>query len=463
MEEKCVNCGISSVPLNLGLDGYLHCEKCAGKLITNDTSTGVKINSLEIENVKRIKAVKLEPSKNGLTIIGGRNNQGKTSVLDAIAWTLGGDKYKPSASARDGAYTDPMLRVKLSNGLIVERRGKNSALKVIDPNGNKSGQQLLNSFISVLALDLPKFMNASDREKADTLLKIIGVGDQLAELETEETQLYNQRTAIGRIADQKRKYAEELVSWDNVPDKPVSASELIARQQSILMRNAENQRKRQHLHEIEEQYEKTKQKQAEILIAMKQLEEDLAMARTAAKDLQDESTVQLEADIAAIDSLNAKIRDNLNKMHAEEESKRYGEEYDELTMQITNIRQKKQSLLQNADLPLPQLSISNGKLLYKDKQWDSMSGSEQLKVSTAIVRKLNPNCGFVLLDKLEQMDLETLSDFGEWLSNEGLQAIATRVSVGDECSIIIEDGYVADSNTNTSYPTASKTWTNGVF
>ena len=103
----------------------------------------VKINSLEIENVKRIKAVKLEPSANGLTIIGGNNNQGKTSVLDAIAWALGGDKYKPTAAARDGAYTDPILHVELSNGLIVERKGKNSSLKVIDPNGNKAGQQLL--------------------------------------------------------------------------------------------------------------------------------------------------------------------------------------------------------------------------------------------------------------------------------------------------------------------------------
>lgn len=63
-----------------------------------------------------------------------------------------------------------------------------------------------------------------------------------------------------------------------------------------------------------------------------------------------------------------------------------------------------------------------------------------LKVSTAIVRKLNPNCGFVLIDKLEQMDAETLQDFGTWLEQEGLQAIATRVSTGGECSIIIEDG-----------------------
>ena len=38
----------------------------------------IKINKLEIENVKRIKAVKIEPTKNGLTIVGGNNNQGKT-------------------------------------------------------------------------------------------------------------------------------------------------------------------------------------------------------------------------------------------------------------------------------------------------------------------------------------------------------------------------------------------------
>ena len=70
-----------------------------------------------------------------------------------------------------------------------------------------------------------------------------------------------------------------------------------------------------------------------------------------------------------------------------------------------------------------------------------MSGSEQLRVAAAIVRCLNPECGFVLLDKLEQMDLQTLADFGKWLEAEGLQAIATRVSTGDECSIIIEDGW----------------------
>ena len=151
----------------------------------------LKINKLEIENVKRIKAVKIEPTQNGLTIIGGKNNQGKTSVLDSIAWALGGDRFKPSQATRDGSVIPPTLHIIMNNGLVVERKGKNSALKVTDPNGQKAGQQLLNEFIEQLALDLPKFMEASGKEKAQTLLNIIGVGDTLHHLEDKEKSLYN--------------------------------------------------------------------------------------------------------------------------------------------------------------------------------------------------------------------------------------------------------------------------------
>jgi hypothetical protein len=39
-----------------------------------------------------------------------------------------------------------------------------------------------------------------------------------------------------------------------------------------------------------------------------------------------------------------------------------------------------------------------------------------------------------------------LEEFGKWLESKNLQAIATRVSTGDECSIIIEDGMVLRDN-----------------
>lgn len=85
---------------------------------------GLKINKLEIENVKRIKAVKIEPTANGLTVIGGKNNQGKTSVLDSIAWALGGDRYRPSQAQRKGSVIPPTLHIVMSDGLVIERKGK---------------------------------------------------------------------------------------------------------------------------------------------------------------------------------------------------------------------------------------------------------------------------------------------------------------------------------------------------
>lgn len=425
----------------------------------------VKINSLELENVKRIKAVKLEPSPNGLTVIGGKNGQGKTSVLDSIAWALGGDRYRPSAAQRDGSVIPPTLHITLSNGLVVERKGKNADLKVIDPDGRKSGQQLLNEFISQLALDLPRFMEANNKDKANILLQIIGVGDKLFELERREKELYNQRHAVGQIADQKRKFAAEMVFYPDAPAELVSVSELIRQQRDILARNAENQRKRENMRSIEMKAESLQSDIDRLRVELKHLESqlttalaDLEIARKDALFLQDESTAELEKNIAEIDEINVKVRANLDKEKAEDDTKEYTAQYNVLTAQLDDVREEKLALLNGAELPLPGLSVEDGELTYNGHKWDSVSGSDQLKIATAIARKINPQCGFVLVDKLEQMDIDTLREFGAWLEGEGLQVIATRVSTGDECSVIIEDGYVKDDESKIQAPSGLPKW-----
>lgn len=414
----------------------------------------VKINKLEIENVKRVKAVKIEPTANGLTIVGGNNNQGKTSVLDSIAWALGGNKYKPSQAHRDGSVTPPYLHIVMNNGLIVERKGKNSDLKVIDPNGGKGGQQLLNSFVEELAIDLPKFMESSSKDKAQILLQIIGVGNQLFELERTETEIYNQRHTIGQIKDQKEKYAKEMDYFPDAPKELISIQELVTQQQTILAKNGENQRKRQQVSEISQRWEMERQQIENLRQQLLELESkhnqtsaDLKIAQKSANELQDESTAELEKNIAEIDEINRRVRVNFDKDKAEEDALEYKNQYDKLTTQLDDVRKQKAELLTNSQLPLPGLSVDEGELTYNGQQWDNMSGSDQLKVSTAIVRKLKPDCGFILLDKLEQMDMKSLEEFGQWLEQEGLQAIATRVSTGDECEIIIEDGYAIKNDT----------------
>ena len=411
----------------------------------------VKINKLELENVKRVRAVQLTPTANGLTVIGGRNGQGKTSVLDAIAWALGGEKYRPTKAEREGSVLPPDIRVELSNGIVVERKGKNSALKVTDPSGGRRGQKLLDEFVEQLALNLPKFMEASDKEKAGTLLQIIGVGDRLAELERQEAQLYQERLAVGRVADQKQKYAAEMPQYDGVPEDIISASELIRQQQDILAKNAQRQQWAREYDaimaerdKIDYLIEKNKQELIELQNRAILLEQQARDAQKSPREMEMESTAELEANIAQIDEINAKVRANLDRAKAVEDASAYTQQYNGLTVQIDKVRGEKRALLDGAALPLPGLSVENGALTYNGQAWDCMSSSEQLRVATAIVRKLNPECGFVLVDKLEQMDPQTMREFGEWLEAEGLQVIATRVTgSGEDCTILIEDGAVA--------------------
>lgn len=424
----------------------------------------IKINTLQIENIKRVKAVALSPAESGLTVIGGKNGQGKTSVLDAIAWALGGDRYRPSTPERDGSTLPPRIKLTLSNGLTVERSGKNSALKVVDTTGKRSGQQLLNEFVEQLAINLPHFLQASNREKADTLLQVIGVGDRIHELEAKERDVYNQRRMIGQDADRKRKYADELPFYPAAPKELVSALDLIRQQQDILARNGENQRKRMRANQIEHEYGKAaahvsllKSQLAAAQKQLTQLEADLEIAQKDALDLQDESTEEVERSLQEIEQINIQVRANCDREKAEQDAAYYAQQYQELTAELEDIRHDKYALLNSAELPLPGLSVEDGELTYNGKKWDCMSGADQLIAATAVVRAVNPKCGFVLLDKLEQLDADQLHMFGVWLQSQQLQVIATRVSTGPECSIIIEDGFVA------SEQPAAQVWQKGVF
>ena len=413
---------------------------------------GITIHSLDIENVKRVKAVSLTPSPAGLTVIGGKNGAGKTTVLDAIVWALGGEKYRPSEAQRDGSMTPPHIRITLSNGLVVERKGKNSALTVTDPSGKKAGQQLLNEFISQLALDLPRFLQTNAKEKADTLLQILGIGPQLRALDDEIARIYNQRTTVGQIRDQKAAHAAELPEYADAPDEEISVSELSHQLTEALKNNAANIAWREKL---VADMKKADELQKELTALMASIEQTQARVDAAV----DIDVTAIQDDIERAEEVNAKVRANLTKEHAQAEADNEAERYKSLTQAIEQKRSDRMKLLEGADLPLPGLTVEDGELKYNGHSWDCMSGSEQLRVATAIVRRLNPACGFVLLDRLEQMDEETLIGFGSWLEDEGLQAIATRVSTGSECQVIIEDGMVKGANEPDELPK----WKKGEF
>jgi len=413
----------------------------------------VRINQFEVENVKRVKAIAYDCSADTLTVIGGNNAQGKTSVLDAIMWTLGGDRYKPGNAMREGAEK-LATKVTLSNGIIVERRGQGS-LKITSPDG-RSGQALLNEFVNQFALNLPKFMNASQTEKAHMLLDLFpDLGQQLNDLNEEVKRMFDERHALGVIATRKAKHAEDLPYIEDLPEEPLSGREMTDKLQKALAvnaRNAETRRRagqvakqitqadaevasqKARIAELEARLTEERERLNELTATVAGLKLEEREARSSIADLQDEDTTALETEMEAIDATNAKIRSNLDKRKAEAEATDMQAQYREITEKLDELRAQRLKLLSSVEIG------EAGELLFNDQPWDCMSGSEQLRVAVAISAAVKPECGFVLLDSMERMDVNQLRQFAAWLEAKGLQAIGTRVSTGDECSLVIEDG-----------------------
>jgi len=426
----------------------------------------LKVVSLEVENVKRVKRVDMQLAATGLTIVGGSNAQGKTSLLDAIRWTLGGDRYRPSAPGRDGLQAE--TKVTLSNGLVAQIYGKNGSLKVTDPSGKRGGITLVQDFIGTFALDLPKFLNSTAIEKCKMLLDTMpDLGKKLKDLNAEFDKVYQDRLSQGRMVELKDKHAKDLPHTEGVPDTLLTGTEMAEKLSAAMAVNAKNRNvrdnivmeksrlesavravvaKTERVSELERMLAEARSQREGVLADRESADKRVKDAEAAAASLIDEDVSAVKSQMIEIDGINAKVRQNLEKQHAEEEASNLRVDYNAMSTRIEEIRADKVALLDSAKMPLEGLSILDGELIYRGAKWDCMSGAERLKVGTAICSVIKPSCGFVLLDELEKMDMRTLAEFGEWLVEHDMQAIGTRVSDGDECSVIIEDGSVVHAN-----------------
>ncbi len=408
----------------------------------------MKITTLKINDFKRIHAVEMKFEANGLTVIGGKNGQGKTSTLDALAFGLGGGRHAPTNARNSEA--DPYIRIETSNGLIVERKGKNSALKVSDEKGMRGGQTLLDDFLCELALDLPRFLSSSEKEKVEILMSSLGIKDALEEIEDRYQDAYADRRVTKRDLKAVQSIYESMERHADVPDEEVDVGELTRKLNEL---NEENSRRTQ----VAADLKRAEGMKSSNLIAIEELEKkiksirednvtiDSEIARLKGIDVQPLDTSEISEQLESAGDINAMVRANADYRAKAKEISDLTEQVESIESNLTALSDEKRKLLIDSKIPIEGLDVEQGSITYKGQHWDGMSGSEQLIVAVSIIKSIKPECQFILMDKLEQMDAETLAEFSAWVVEQGLQVIATRVSLGDECSFIIEDGNLLEA------------------
>ena len=207
----------------------------------------MKVKHFTMQNVKAVNLFDYEFPLSGVTTLGGKNNQGKSSVVHGMQYAIGGEAYRPTNYTKDGATEEPLLRMEFTNGIVAQRIGDSADLKVYDETGKLSRQRLLDQFITKFALDLPRFLNGTDKERAEILLKAMHIEDKVETLDAAIQSEYDERTIIGRIRDQKKKAGKEMPFHEGVPEEEISPSDILARMQEVNVRNAKIQAAKQEL------------------------------------------------------------------------------------------------------------------------------------------------------------------------------------------------------------------------
>jgi len=412
-------------------------------------STPTHIIRLEAENLKRLRAIAVEP-KGSTVVIGGKNAQGKTSLLDSIEYALAGGRSIPDEPIRKGE-SKARIVLKLDNGLVVTRTfsARGSQLVVNSADGAKasSPQKVLDDLTGAISFDPLGFSRMHSKDQVAVVRDLVGLDFSAADKKRKE--LFDERTEVNR---DRAKLESQI---DGIPFHPNAPAEELSVE--ALTKEMNDARDLKEAHEANIRAAEKKAHDAEVLRdEIRELEEKLEAKRAslgAAEEEHARFSKQIEEDIvpdltpiqekiSKADSLNQQVRDNKNREALQKDLLGKQHKARELSNQIDAIDKDKKEQLAKAQFPVDGLSFDDSGVRFNGVQIQECSAAERTRISTAMAMAMNPKLGVILVRDGSLLDDESLAVITEMATERGYQVWIERVGDGAECTVVIEDGSV---------------------
>jgi energy-coupling factor transporter ATP-binding protein EcfA2 len=408
---------------------------------TKEEPNMTRIIKLEATNFKRLRAVEITPAGD-LVVISGRNGQGKTSVLDAITAALGGTSTKAlPRPIREGETSAEIVLE--TDDLTITRRftPSGSTLTVVGKDGLKipKGQAKLDALLGRLSLDPLAFTQLDDKAQLKTLLDLVELPFDPAQLDAERAELFATRTDVNRDLKNLTARADAYNLPADCPTEEVSVTDLLAEYRAGQAKNEADDKVGERYRFWADQVEALKAKLAEAEANLLHAERDVD-AMTAPVNLE-----AIRAQIDNAETINAQARQYAALQAVVEQQADLAEQAQELTQQIAYIDQSKRDGLASAKFPggLP-LGFDETGVLLNGIPFKQASGAEQLRASLAMAIALNPALRVIRIADGSLLDSEGLALVGDMAAKNDCQVWIEVVSDGDGDGIMIEDGAVQD-------------------
>lgn len=429
---------------------------------------------LTVSNFKRLSAAIINPAGASFQVAG-KNANGKSSVLDAIEWALGGASYAPKKLRRIGA-TEPTRVVVETDSLIVERvakddkdRGGRLVVKRRDGSVFPRGQEHLDGLMGGLAFRPMEFLALKPAEQRQRLLEAIGV--DLGTLDQQRDTVFAARTDTNReLKAVEARLAAMPEPAADLPAEEVSVAALVKEVEAVNAANASNAAKRAAAVEAKRQADA---KKVEAIAAADEVAR-LSMALSAAEarqtqlakeaetkateawahdaeasGLTDQDAEPIRAKIAGAEETNQQIRKAKDREVIAAEVAGLREKSEKATARLEELAAEKLNRVKAAAMPVDGLHVGDDGVLYNGIPLEQASTAEQIRACVGITAALAGELKLCLVRDGNDLDSDSLRMLAEECAARGLQAIVERIEpAADGVVFVIEDGTVATQGGN---------------
>ncbi|UFX42140.1 ATP-binding protein [Bradyrhizobium sp. 41S5] len=437
-------------------------------------ATPLKILSLDVENMLRVRAVRIKPDGNILELTG-RNRQGKSSVIDALWAALGGEKMIPADPVHDDAKMGTVivdigdatgLKYRITRRIKKKDDGDwSTSLTIENEDGFRSDkpQQILNTLIGALSCDPLDFINKKPKEQFDLLKTFVAGVDFEAIAKANDTD-FDERTRVNRDAKALRTRADAIVIDETAPTATVDEAALVQELAQAADKNGAVQRFRAALAGRRAQAEQhdtmadaARRRISELRSEIAKLTEQADLAETVASELRLEiseagdeppsvDTNDLQTQITAARDINAKVaaaaRARTEKERLASEAADLEAKSDALSKAIAARETEKQQAVARAEMPVPGLTFGDGVILLDGHPLAQASQAQKLSLAVAIAMKLQPRLRFLTTKHAALLDDESWAALARLADEQDLLVIAETVNSNRPTAVVIEDGHV---------------------
>lgn len=411
----------------------------------------MKILGLKIEGLRKISMAELDFSKGHVTQIRGRNEAGKSTVVLACEILFSGAGSIPKDVIQHGK--DKAQIVGTIGDYTVKRviTEKGTTLRVEKEGMVAGSPQALMDEISGQFLDPQWFSKLSGQEMKQKVMNYLGI--DFALIDSEISDLEDKRRLTGRdmktigkpvevekVEEQSR---EELLSErKKIEEFNLKQDELqkpIAQAEKGLIDLAERKEKLQK--EIEEL-------QAEISVIETREQKGKEYIESLEKPEAKKSTDDIDSKLSAIEEINKKAITYQQYVAQKEKYEKKSVEYSKLSDKIKTKREEKDSILLNAEMPMPGLKITEDGLELNGISNENWSDSESLKIAMHIAAAFSKELKTMFIKRGESLDSSSLKEIEKFAEENDFQIIMEivddRYDINEDNVIYLEEGNIID-------------------